>query len=1462
MATAEDKSDVIQHRKGSLAAYKGHLKRAIRSVEAQLTFVESIQDPDALSLADLSNKLDKVQEQFDKVCGVLLELQELDDDHFDEYATQLDSFQDHFDGLSIQVQQALHKAKAAPASSLTQQPASVQGPLTQRVNDALKPPQLSLDTTPTELRSWISKWRAFYTTSHLDRQSLDVQQQYFLNFLDADLHLRLSAILDPAMPIFGDAGSCISHLREEFSRKYPLFTRRLEFFQFKQVTGQSFTDFKLKLQQKGLEADLSSLSVDELLTFRLISGTSDKALLTKFLRLEDPSLADIENTARAYEAANIALLGLSGPAKAAAVSKGTRPKASVTLKDMKGRCLACGDRNHKFSECTKREKLFCEKCKKKFHSASVCLGGAHPWSRRSRSRAQSRRSSRSPPASPNSRQKPKDKPEKNADTSKAASVRVNAVQHKNIPTPLIQLAFLQGKARFTFSCLPDTGCSSSIFGLSVVKSHKLKINTSSKGNLVAANGSQMACSGSVQVQATYKGRTTTLNALVSPALDNEVLISWFDLISLGVIPSDFPNPVATACTVQDLLLQRIDKLKEDFSDVFATTLGSRVMDTSPISIKLRTDKDVVPLKTLTARTIPRNLQAPADAAVHRMVNEQVIEAVSHVTKWISPGHFVPKPNGDARLVVDFTKINEIVQRPVHPFLTGQEILQSLEPDSTYFAVLDMLSGYHQSPLDSTDVADAESGDSSADLTCFLIPQGKFRYLRAPMGLCSSNDEHCSRTDKAFAGLPWMKKLIDDCLLSAPSLDILFERLAILCKRAQEHQITFNAKKIQVGTEVKFAGFLVSQQGVSPDPEKVAALTDFPVPENVSQLRSFLGMCNQLAHFVPDLAQMSAPLRLLLRKNVAFTWLPEQQDSFDMVRQALSSGLSISHFDPSATTRLCCDASKLGLGFALLQTHPKTGKNSFVMCGSRSLSDAESRYAPIELEALAIQWSTRKCSYYLQGLQHYEVLSDHAPLRGVFSKSIQDVQNPRLQRFREALIGYNFTIKHIPGKDNLIADCLSRSPVSAPEDDPELVVCKALSDPAFDALFAAAAADPAYKAVADAVRVGTRPPDLPPDHPARPYSSVWDSLSLHNGKDGKVLIVLDTTRIVVPASERPRILRELHTSHSGLVKTKKLASQYYYWPHLPRQIEQMINACEHCHKFLPSLPKETMADCMATGPMSDVAIDIFEYGSLHYLIMVCRFSGYPFVAKLKNMTTAECISHLEGWMLDYGFPLRLRHDGAPSFRDSFHSWCHKNNIIPELSSAYYPASNALSEVHVKSMKHLLAKTIASHEDYHKAISAFRAAPRADGVSPNQLFFGRNLRNPALPALPQHLDFDQALLRRQEAKEHDVQAYDEHARDLPVLSVGDEVSIQNRSTLRWDTPGKVVAIRDNKRSYIVENLITGNNVLRNRRFLRPSPVSSDRTSDASDEQSHSTQSRPILRRSQRLADKKKKTVTFSI
>ena len=210
-----------------------------------------------------------------------------------------------------------------------------------------------------------------------------------------------------------------------------------------------------------------------------------------------------------------------------------------------------------------------------------------------------------------------------------------------------------------------------------------------------------------------------------------------------------------------------------------------------------------------------------------------------------------------------------------------------------------------------------------------------------------------------------------------SLPDILSKIERFFKACDDNNITLNTRKIQFGPEVVFAGFLINSSEYRINPALTNSLQSFPVPKSQTDLRSFMGLANQICQFTEDIAKLLVPFKDLLKKGQSFVWTADHQLAFEKARSELSEPKWLTYFALNRPTRLYTDASRLnGLGFILKQH--VDGQWKVVQAGSRFLSPAESRYAMIELELLAIVWAAKKTTSFITGVQ-FELMTDHKPL---------------------------------------------------------------------------------------------------------------------------------------------------------------------------------------------------------------------------------------------------------------------------------------------------------------------------------------------------------------------------------------------------------------------------------------------------------------------------------------------------
>ena len=1319
---------------------------------------------------------------------------------------------------------------AVGAAAVAPPPAPAVPPRQVKEATGLKPTKLSLEQSPAELRIWMEQYEAYHEASNFNLLAGHQQRAYFGSCLDPLLYAKVKEGIIGDVPVFTEAHddddeenpppSCMSLLQAEFDLHYPLFLRRHKFFQCKQEKNQPFSDFAVKLRQLGDECDLEEMGTNELYVHRYIGGVTDEKLRDKFLRESEPTYASLRAIARAHESAAASAKALE-PKQAEAATAGEPGKPKKTP-----RCYRCGVTGHIKPDCQRKEDEFtCNGCGGKGHVDSVC-----PKKRWARGRGKPKDKDNVKEEKPLPKPGPsaarsvaaKPAPTNWADTEPPGYESADQVMSVDNATPRFVGHFTTVRKsrgrRLSFACevLPDTGATRSIVSLRVAKKEGLPCSHTDQ-RLRAANGSNILVHGQVDLDFLYHRQPVRITALIAE-IQADFLLSWKDMQKASIISANFPQPVCQA-EGEDKIQRLRQRLMEEFDDVLQDDLGARVMSGGPMHIHLEPGAAAKAKRVMTAKAVPLHMRDAGTALIQKLLDGGILRRYDGPSTWISPAKFVMKPNGkDVRLVTDYTALNKFVRRPIHPFPSTDDILRNLEANSVVYCKMDAVHGYFQIPLD----------EESVQLTTFLLPDGKYQYLRAPMGLSASSDEFCARSDEAFRGHSGTQKIVDDALVCGSSLTELEKRVRSVLVSCRKKGITLSKKKFAIGPEVKFAGHIIRPRGtVLPDPDKVAAIRSFPAPTNQTELRSFLGLVNQLGFFIPDLAHISRPLNALLRKDTAFLWSHDQEEAFQACKHVLTEQLHVGAFNPRSKTVLLTDASRTkGLGFALMQYDGSGRAQRMVRCGSRALRPPETRYATIELEALAVVYGIEQCSFFLQGAPSFTVVTDHKPLEGLFGKDIGEVNNSRLLRFRERLMPYVFDLKWSPGKEHLIADALSRSPVFDPaeDEDVEHESIFALNVP--NSLQLAATSDSSYRQIVDAVKAEKSWKELDENHVGRQQfsASQWQNLSLD---DSGEVIILDGSRILVPEEMRKSILHTLHSSHCGIVKTKASAREKYFWPGMNSDIEALVRACSSCARFADSTPKEMLQfdSRPCDYPMQSISLDLASYAGHNYLVGADRFSGFPFFGPLRSESTAAVRGKLLDWFYLYGFPARIRTDNGPCFRGQFTAFCEEHGIAHETSSPYNSRSNSLAENAVKEVKKLLKKTKDSGEQFLPSLLELRNTPRVDGFSAAMLFFGRRLRTKLPAADPlYHFQTTEALAAAKQRQERQSDLYDKLNDQLAVpnsFHTGQRVRIQNATSGEWDLFGEIVKPLEGGRSYEVldEN---GATKVRNGKFLASAPA----------------------------------------
>ena len=867
--------------------------------------------------------------------------------------------------------------------------------------------------------------------------------------------------------------------------------------------------------------------------------------------------------------------------------------------------------------------------------------------------------------------------------------------------------------------------------------------------------------------------------------------------------------------------------------------------------------------------VPHHWKKAVKDALDQDVALGIIEPVPQGTPtvWCSRMVVTPKKDGTPRRTVDLQKLNQATLRETHHTPSPFHHVSTV-PSNTKKTVLDAWNGYHSLPL----------SPEARDATTFITEWGRYRYLRAPMGFQASGDAYTKRFDDITVDMPRKTRIIDDTILWDTSIESSFWHTLEYISHCATNGIVFNPKKFAFGRdEVDFGGFTITKDGVRPTASMINAIAQFPTPTNITGVRSWFGLVNQVAYAFAQ-AEIMAPFReLLSTKRKKFYWDDTLDHIFEESKKQIISLIEegVKSFEIGRPTCISSDWSKTGIGFFLRQQHctcppaqgPTCGNGHWklIFAGSRFTTEAESRYAPVEGEALALIYALESCRMFVLGCPHLYISVDHQPLVAIFGeRALEKISNPRLFSFKERSMMYQFHIKHTPGKHNTAPDATSRYPAASimsgpikpapyechqPDDQASALAIDSgiksslaasygsdigLKAITWERIIAAAAQDEEYCLLSNVITSGF--PKAKDDLPEM-IRRFWPSREEYYVIDG---VILKDSRILIPQPLRAEVLECLHAAHQGVNGMLANARQRLFWPGLEANLRQTRAQCRACNAVAPSNPREPICDPPNPQfPFQHTVVDFCDIRGNKYLVFADRYTGWVEVVLMKDPTTNRVCDQLRAWFCTYGAPDELSSDGGPPFQSHEYAQFLSNwGIHQRLSSAYFAQSNGRAELAVKTAKRILMNNTDSagrlnHDSTARAFLNHRNTPVQDvGISPAMMLFGRPIKD-HLPRLwdthsirPQWKEIWE-LRERAMAKRHVRNAahYNTHTRTLPALQVGDSVLIQNQTghhPKRWDKTGKIVETLGN-RQYQIK--VDGSNriTLRNRRFLKKiSPV----------------------------------------
>lgn len=591
-------------------------------------------------------------------------------------------------------------------------------------------------------------------------------------------------------------------------------------------------------------------------------------------------------------------------------------------------------------------------------------------------------------------------------------------------------------------------------------------------------------------------------------------------------------------------------------------------------------------------------------------------------------------------------------------------------------------------------------------------------------------------DTLVAGLEGVVVYLDDVMVWGSTQEEHDIRLVNLLNRFKEYNVRLNEDKCKYNAdELEFLGHNLSAAGVKPTESRVRAVEQFRRPENVAELRSFLGLITYVGRFIPHLASKTDLLRALLKKETRFQWTSAHQLAFDEIKAAVSEIGYLGFFDPKDKTILVADASPCGLGAVLMQEN-KNKERRIIAYASKSLSELERKYFQTEREALALVWAVDRFKLYLQGTK-FLLITDCKPLQFLFSPRSRPCA--RLERWVLRLQSYSFKIVYQPGPTNL-ADALSRLSASNKE-----IVSFDPENEGYVRMLTSMAA-PVAITVQEIQNESNRDDEIQEviralgdgdwTGKAKPYKAYGTELCVSSE------ILLRGERIIIPERLRRRTLELAHEGHPGMVVMKRRLRQKVWWPGLDAEVEQFVKTCRDCTLVSnTAAPEPMIRTTMPDRPWVYVAVDFM--GPLptghNLLVIVDYYSRFVEVIVMKDISAKSTIHALHETFCRYGIPETMKSDNGPQFvSEALQDFCNEYGIKLRKTTPYWPQANGEVERANRALKKRLQISQTSKSDWkwdlRMYLLMYNSTPHSTtGVAPSALMFGRVLRD-KLPGFP--------------------------------------------------------------------------------------------------------------------------------
>jgi len=799
--------------------------------------------------------------------------------------------------------------------------------------------------------------------------------------------------------------------------------------------------------------------------------------------------------------------------------------------------------------------------------------------------------------------------------------------------------------------------------------------------------------------------------------------------------------------------------------------------------------------------------------------------------WAAPILFALKGDGSLRFCVDYRKLNAITKKDQYPLPLIDETLARIAK-ARIFTKIDIRQAFHRIRI----------SPEAEDLTTFRTRYGAYKFKVLPFGLTNGPATFQRYINNTLMGYldEFCSAYMDDILIFSETLEEHEIHVKRVLERLCEAGLQADLKKCEFHvTKTTFLGFVISTDGIRPDPRKLEAVRCWERPTTVKQVQSFLGFCNFYRRFVREYGRIARPLTNLTKKGVPFAWTEECQHAFEELKARLLEEPVLAHFHHDRPTRVETDASQ-GVVAGVMSQLQDDGQWHPVAFFSETMQGAEHNYPIHDKELMAVVRALQCWRAELIGLQTREpflIVTDHQALEYFSTKRLLNI---RQAGWAELMAQYNFLITYRPGSENAAADALSRKSEDAATQKEKREVYRTLQ------IFAPLPDDnqipEAHRASLATIEASimaldedVAPPsgsgfqlvdDLLEANRMAPELAEWRQRAQAGDPDFSLIagrLLLRLGKLVVPAvgQLRTRVIQEAHsrlvTAHPGQRKTKKLVTERYWWPRMAGDIDIFIDNCMPCRSSRH--PRDKTPGLLRPIPPPDRAwqrlvMDFHEfppdkYGFDNALVMIDPLSKTSWTIPCKKTATARDAARMyyEGPYRIHGLPQEVVSDRGPQFRADFTDEISRIlGIEWKLASAGHSQTSGQVENLHQWVNQRLRPFISHYQDnWSRAIPALDAVQMglphdSTGLQPHEVLFGFPMPMP-FDWESRTKDFADCTsseeLNRQRAQEaaQRIQGYVDYAREMIAKAQKKQAEQANRHRRvpDFDVGDRVVVIK---------------------------------------------------------------------